>query len=330
MIPSYANSTYRKFQGNKFSFPFNKMAYSFSADAVQYSTGDAYYLRSQAGTEGPVVIDADVTITGDLQVDQTLGVNGEIRSADDIISRDATAGRVALQLTGSPANPSVVFGDVTAPGQFCALNYDKGGNTMTLIGSNPQLSVLGGLSCAGNLGVTSGAITSNGGGVFWVGGSGKVALSGGGSGTTGSGAIQSTANDGTTITPLLLQPAGGSVSIPSLTIPSLGYLETPVSIGGTGYTQYSIAFCGNRFFWGQGKTNASGSYTAVPLQNFAGYTTTCALITPNAQSVEDSYYRVGYVANPATGSVTINIFNPDTSSGVTECLFTYLFIAPGV
>jgi len=214
----------------KFSFPFNKMAYSFSADAVQYSTGDAYYLRSQAGTEGPVVIDANVEITGDVTIDKDLAVVG------DIVSRDGTAGRVALQLTGSPANPSVVFGDVTAPGQFCALNYDKVGATMSLIGSNPTFVAIGGLASGAGLDVSQGGslalavndtmdvrvpVLGRATGTFWSGGSGKVQLSGGGSGPTAFGTVQSFANDGTTITPLVLQPAGGSVDIPSLADGSL-------------------------------------------------------------------------------------------------------------
>jgi hypothetical protein len=148
------------------------------------------------------------TTTGAQQ--PALIVNGKINSDDDIVSRNGTAGSVSLQLTGSPARPSIAFG--TAPAQ-CALIYDSGGNTLTLTGTNPQLSILGGLSCIGNLGVTSGGISGNGGAVFWDGGSGKVSLSGGGDAATAFGAVQSFRNDGTTPAILSLQPSGGDVGI---------------------------------------------------------------------------------------------------------------------
>jgi hypothetical protein len=71
--------------------------------------------------------------------------------------------------------------------------------------------MLGDLTVGGS--VTSVGVSSNGGGVFWLGGSGKVSLNGGGSGVTSFGSVQSFQNDGTTPAILSLQPSGGDVAV---------------------------------------------------------------------------------------------------------------------
>jgi hypothetical protein len=159
------------------------------------------------------------TTTGAQQ--PALIVNGKINSDDNIISRDSGPGRVGLQLTGNPANPSIVFGDITVPGQFSAFNYDKAGNTVSLIGSNPSLNLLGGMSCTGNLAVAGGSVTGNGSATFWDGGSGKTSISGGGSAANAFGLVQGFLNDGVTPAPLQLQNSGDGVIIGGT---STGYL----------------------------------------------------------------------------------------------------------
>lgn len=150
-----------------------------------------------------------------------LKVYGKINSDDAIISRDGGPGRVGLQLTGDPQNPSIVFGDIGVTGEFCAFNYDKVGNTVALIGSNPSLDLLGGMSCTGNLAVAGGSVTGNGSATFWDGGSGKTTISGGGSGANAFGVIQGFLNDGVTTAPLQLQNSGNGVNIGGT---STGYL----------------------------------------------------------------------------------------------------------
>jgi hypothetical protein len=202
---------------------------SFSADAVQYSTGDSYYLSSQAG--------GNLSVTG------------------DIVSRDGTAGRVALQLTTS--KPSVALGDVTTP-QNCALSFDKLANTLSLIGSEPELDIPGGIVSGAGLVVnqasqflmsaTTQGVVANVPVTASSGGSGKVTMSGGGSGGT----IQSYLNDGTSIAPLQLQPAGEGVLLPFL---SLGSLQmnpaTPAIVESAGQlASGTCVIAGLRIAWG--------------------------------------------------------------------------------
>ena len=171
-----------------------------------------------AGRQGYFTI---IQTTTSNQAKPALNVYGKINSDDNIISRDGGPGRVGLQLTGNPANPSIVFGDVTVPGQFSAFNYDKVGNTVSLIGSNPSLNLLGGMSCTGNLAVAGGSVTGNGSATFWAGGSGKTSISGGGSAANAFGLVQGFLNDGVTPAPLQLQNSGNGVIIGPT---STGYL----------------------------------------------------------------------------------------------------------
>jgi hypothetical protein len=205
----------------------------YAADGVQYSSSEAYYLRAQEGGVFP----GDLTVQGNLAV---------------------TGGTIGLGagsfLSNQGSNVEVIVGGVTA------LTATATGVTTDVQINAPSIS------CAGGLGV-SGAITGSAGATFWVGGSGKVSLGGGGSGPTAFGTVQSFANDGTTVTPLQLQPSGGSVALDILANGSLASVPaTPVAVTvpADGAPSGTFVIAGVRVMWGGVNNGASPGVTFTP------------------------------------------------------------------
>jgi hypothetical protein len=116
------------------------MAYSFSADAVQYSRDNAYYARDLT-SGGGTVLPGPAEVRGDLVVDGNVTANLN------------TGGTSAVQLTTVNNNPTVLFKD---GGAQAGLYYDGVANTLSLgIGSNPVVGTLNAFSAAGAISTPS-------------------------------------------------------------------------------------------------------------------------------------------------------------------------------